>query len=224
MFRWQFSGKSAKNWQDMHGQHENQTLLKPEPHLAGLDLFNADTGPVLTNYQLIYNEWLGIKKQLDKLNQDYCLRAQRQDTLKWQVEEITAAGLQENGDVQLEKELKNLANAEKIAGSVSRATAYLDSEGQISVLAVLNNIKRELDAAAKFMPQLEQYSNVISDIIYQLKDVSCELAKTAEELECQPNRLDYIQKRLDVIYRLKKKYGQTFCSYFRILCSNLPRA
>jgi DNA repair protein RecN (Recombination protein N) len=196
---------------DMHGQHENQALLRPESHLSLLDSFDSAIRQKLDQYQHIYQEWVILRKELAKFQGQSRERAQRIDMLTWQTKEIAAATLKTKEEEELEQEINILANAEKITSAVARAYGLLaqGSKGFSGVLTVLADIKKELEMAVRYDQRMQAQLTVITDSLYQLEESSMELRDYSEEVAFNPQRLAKLQERMDVIYKLKKKYGVT---------------
>ncbi|WP_425061145.1 DNA repair protein RecN [Sporomusa carbonis] len=196
---------------DMHGQHENQALLKPEVHLALTDAFAADIKPILEEYQDAYKSWQAIKKELDSLVQDSRERLQREEMLAWQTQEIAAAALTPGEEEKLEHDVSILANAEKIANAISRSYILLSqgNKGFSGVVSCLADIKHELELAARYDPNVNNQLAVVTESMYQLEEVMAELREYRENIDFNPARLAKLENRLDIIHKLKKKYGAT---------------
>lgn len=196
---------------DMHGQHENQALLRPEAYLAMLDSLDGRTRTTLEQYRKIYTNWLEIIKELSILEKNSRERAQRIDMLNWQTTEIAAAELKIGEDEELEQQIVVLANSEKIAKAVNHAYILLEQEGEglNGVLPTLAEIKRELEIAVRYDPKLEEQLVGVSNALYQLEESCMDLRVYGEEIEFNPQYLAQLQERVDVIYKLKKKYGTT---------------
>ncbi|MCE5285756.1 MAG: DNA repair protein RecN [Pelosinus sp.] len=194
---------------DMHGQHENQALLNSDTHLALIDNFCREIAPKLAQYRGVYGEWLGLKKELDALKNRTRETAQRVDMLKWQIEEINAAALQPNEEEKLEKEIDILSHAEKISTAAVSAYNLLNSgaKGSGGVLTLLADIKHNLEVASRYDPKITPQLTVVTDSLYQLEETSTDLRLYADSCEFNPSRLNTLQQRMDVIYKLKKKYG-----------------
>jgi len=196
---------------DMHGQHETQTILKPENHLALLDTFDDNIYRKLGEYQNIFATWENAAAELKQLQEKSRKAYQRQDMLEWQVKEISEAKLKPDEEEELEHRVKILANAEKIAGAVSRSQALLNhgSKGGMGIQAGLAELERELQVLAKFDDRTQRLLAAVTEMKYQLEEISAELRDYSEELEYDPQEMDRLNRRLDLIYRLKKKYGAT---------------
>lgn len=196
---------------DMHGQHENQALLRPEAYLAMLDALNGNTRETLEQYRSVYHEWLEVNKELSALERSSRERAQRVDMLTWQTQEISAAALQRDEEEELEQQILILANSEKIANAVNRAYALLDQgmNDVRGILPALSDVKRELEIAARYDSRLEGQLAGVTNALYQLEESCMDLRVYGDEIEFDPRHLAKLQERMDVIYKLKKKYGST---------------
>lgn len=196
---------------DIHGQHENQALLRTESHLMLLDAFSEQVKKVHAQYSRQYHEWVNISNELAVLEQNTRELIQRQDMLKWQTEEIAAASLCVGEEEKIEQEIKVLANAEKIANSVHDAYSLLSTEigNEQGLLTDLGKISRQLEYAVRYDNKLAPQLTVINDALYSLEEVATQLRAYCEEIDFDPQRLSLLQQRMDVIYNLKKKYGST---------------
>ncbi|CVK19655.1 DNA repair protein RecN [Sporomusa sphaeroides] len=196
---------------DMHGQHENQALLKPEVHLALTDTFAADIKPKLDEYRQTYKKWLKLKTELTGLTQDSRERLQREEMLAWQTQEIAAAALVSGEEEKLESQVKVLANAEKITKAISRSYMLLSqgNKGFSGIVSCLADIKQELELAARYDQAIEQQLAVVTESLYQLEETMSELRNYQENIDFNPAKLAKLEDRLDIIYKLKKKYGAT---------------
>ena len=196
---------------DMHGQHENQALLRPEAYLIMLDALDVKTRATLEQYREIYDNWLNLIKELSILERSSRERAQRIDMLNWQTKEIAAAELKLNEDEELEQQILVLANAEKIANAVNRAYILLDqgSNELSGVLPALSEVKRELEVAVRYDQRIEGQLIGINNALYQLEESCTDLRLYGDDIEFNPRQLANLQERMDIIYKLKKKYGAT---------------
>ncbi|HMM21282.1 MAG TPA: DNA repair protein RecN [Selenomonadales bacterium] len=203
---------------DMHGQHENQTLLKPETHLGLLDAFDPAIGRLLPAYREAFAAWTRLGEEIARLESDSRERAQRLDMLEWQTQEIAAAELEEAEEERLEQEIQVLTHAEKIQSAVSRSYRLLSEDGASGTLSSLAEVKKELEYAARFDPSLAAGLTTVADALYQLEEAASDLRDYGENLDFNPARLEKLQERMDVIHKLKKKYGATIAevlAYYR---------
>ena len=194
---------------DMHGQHENQALLRPESYLSLLDAFDESLKIVLEQYRKVYQEWLELIKQQTLLAQNSQERAQRIDMLSWQTKEIELAQLKPGEDEEIERQLPVLANVEKITTAVNRSYVLLEqgNDGMQGILPALAEVKHELEIIARYDTRIQEQLTTISDALYQLEESCMDLRVYGDEIDFDPQRLATLQERMDVIYKLKKKYG-----------------
>ncbi|CUH94286.1 hypothetical protein P22_0352 [Propionispora sp. 2/2-37] len=196
---------------DMHGQHENQSLLRTDVHLALLDLFNHADKTLLETYQKLFQEWSSITQELSLKEVSARERAQRLDMLEWQTKEISDAALRMAEDEKIEEELRFLSHSEKIT-RVIQQVYFLLREGVHDtggVLSQLTEVKKELESIERFDKNLRPILSAVTDALYQLEESALEVSNYQESIEFNPQRLVSLQERMDTIYRLKKKYGAT---------------
>jgi DNA repair protein RecN (Recombination protein N) len=131
--------------------------------------------------------------------------------LRWQDKEITEAQLKPNEDEELEAEIHKLSHAEKIAGFVEESYNLLDngSKDGLGVLAALSQVKKDLEDMSRYDDSLANARKMVEEAAISLQEASYELRDYGESMEFNPERLDKLQSRMDVIYRLRKKYGAT---------------
>ncbi|MEN6566864.1 MAG: DNA repair protein RecN [Veillonellales bacterium] len=196
---------------DMHGQHENQALLRPDSHLNLLDSFDSHIDDLLAKYRDVYRNWSKLCQEMSLTEKQSRERAQRLDMLNWQTREIAAAELKEDEDVELEREIQFLTHAEKIANAASRAYDLLSQEntGHIGVTTSLAEVKNQLEMAVRYDSRLQPQLTAVENALYQIEDVNLELRDYCESTNFDPARLSQLQRRMDVIYKLRKKYGAT---------------
>lgn len=196
---------------DMHGQHDNQALLHPETHLGLLDSFDEAINAEVQQYREIYRRWQQLSEQINNFEELARERVQRLDMLTWQTNEIAAAALRPEEDNELDNQIRVLGNIEKIANSVNKAHLFLNegSQGNEGVLGPLAEARRELDIAARYDSRLDPQLCSITDLLYQLKELSTDLSVYMDAIDFNPKQLAQLQERMDIIYKLKKKYGST---------------
>ncbi len=195
---------------DIHGQNENLALLKEESQLHLLDTYDPDLSEALAAYECAYRAWVEQKKCYEEKQQASRDYAQRLDMLHWQDKEITDAGLREGEDEELEAEIRKLSHAEKIVGFVEESYNLLDgSGGGLSVLAALSQVRKDLGDMSRFDQSLANAQKIVEEAFVSLQEAAYELRDYGENMEFRPERLDKLQQRMDLIYRLCKKYGAT---------------
>lgn len=193
---------------DIHGQHENQALLKAETPRVLTDAFGgAELSKAKAVYTEIYTEYVAVKKKLEKLLSDNEHQDLLLDRYSWEIKEITDAKLVVGEEESLEDEAKLLRNSEKIITSVNKAHRFLDSEkGILSRLALA---KDELRYAARYDERLREFAEALDSSWITLDDCRSELSDYLSSSDFNEEHAAAVQERLDTIYRLQKKYGGT---------------
>lgn len=196
---------------DIHGQNENLALLKEENQFHLLDGYDPDVAEALAAYECVYREWREKKKAYAEKQQASREYAQRLDMLHWQDKEISEADLKPGEDEQLEADIRKLSHAEKIVGSVEESYQLLEGGGGngLGVLPALSQVKKDLEEIGRFDDALANAQKMVEEAYISLQEASYELRDYGESVEFSPERLDQLQSRMDVIYRLCKKYGAT---------------
>lgn len=196
---------------DIHGQNENLALLKEENQFHLLDGYDSDVSEALAAYECVYREWREKKKAYAEKQQASREYAQRLDMLHWQDKEISEANLRPGEDEQLEADIRKLSHAEKIVGSVEESYQLLEGGGGngLGVLPALSQVKKDLEEIGRFDDALANAQKMVEEAYISLQEASYELRDYGESVEFSPERLDQLQSRMDVIYRLCKKYGAT---------------
>ena len=191
---------------DIHGQHENQALLKPEAARLVTDAFGGATlQAALTAYQKDYELYVKANKTLTQLQQDNEEQDLLMDRYAWEINEITKANLVVGEEDGLEAEARLLQNSERILRSVNAAYEQLDDED--AVLARLARVRDELVYAARYDERLQSLAEVVDSAWINLDDCRSELADYLSRSDFNEERAAEVQQRLDTIYRLHKKYG-----------------
>ena len=207
---------------DIHGQHENQALLKADAPRLLTDAFG---GTALTDakeeYAENYQEYVSVKKKLDALLSDNEQQDLLLDRYSWEINEITAAKLIPGEEEGLEEEAKLLRNSEKIITSVNRAHGYLDSEK--GILSKLAQAKDELRYAARYDDRLRQFVEALDSSWITLDDCRSELSDYLSSSDFNEEHAAVVQERLDTIYRLQKKYGGTTEDVLEYLASTIAK-
>ena len=199
----------GKQLLDIHGQHDGQQLLDPACHLSYLDSFGR-TGKLLEHYRRTYEAVQARKKQIAALEMDEAERARRVDTLTYQINELERADLKAGEDEELDERRRLLRSAGKLMDAVQEAefalTGSEDSQGACDLIAqaedAIGRVSRLTEPLAELGEKLSALRCAADDAAECLRDMS-------RELDFSPGELDQIEGRLDLIYRLKKKYGAT---------------
>ncbi|MGI6669219.1 MAG: DNA repair protein RecN [Acetivibrionales bacterium] len=195
---------------DIHGQQDNQSLLKTENHIELLDSFGGEKiQSIKREYLSLLDQYKKTKAELKTLSGDPGERERKTDLLRYQVNEIKGAKLVPEEDTRLSKQKMLLVNAEKIAGSLSVCYSLLSSgeaRGR-SALDIMNEALSHLNTISGMEESYEELSKRLQDVIYQLEDIVGDVRKHHENVEYDPALLEEIEERLDLIYKLKRKYG-----------------
>ena len=194
---------------NIHGQHDSASLFDEANHLTFLDDF-ASNQALRESYLLKYQTVDKLRKEISSLQMDEGEKLRRMETLKYQIQEIEKANLTAGEDEELEARRKLLQNAEKIANGLNDAVENLygsdDTDGAASMLA---SAERALARVAKFSGQIAELHEKVADLMYQVQDAA-EIARDVQyELSYSADELDQIESRLDVIHKLRRKYGVT---------------
>ncbi|GAA0482042.1 DNA repair protein RecN [Salinibacillus aidingensis] len=193
---------------DIHSQHETQSLMDTEKHLALLDLYGQkEIMHAKQEYKEIYEEYKKLKRRYHELSENEQEIAQRLDLLKFQQQELEEAELTLDEDVQLEQERNTLQNYEKIYQNIS--DAYHALYGEQKALDWLALSMSSLENIKEFDEELGTKASDISNYYYTIEELSFDLRNKLEEMEYNPERLNEIEGRLNEINRLKRKYGQS---------------
>lgn len=204
---------------DIHGQHENQSLLDQTAHVGFLDSFiGQDFQNIKQEYGLKFSEFKNLQKELATLMENPEERARKIDLLNFQINEITSADLKPGEEEALIQKKKQLENAEMVANSLSNAYEILSGEGtkKISVLSGLFQVIKELNQISFVDEKYLKIASVLDEIFYEIQEISRDIRSWMDGIEYNPELLDRIDERLDLIARLKRKYGkdiQTILEY-----------
>src|SRR2546421_1518522 len=198
---------------DIHGQSEHMSLLRPEQHVNFLDRY-AELLPLREQLSARVTEWRNARKTLSSLQQNEKEQARRADFLRYEIEEIEKTNLQPGEVEALEEERKVLNNAERlrelcvlIYGSLKGGDR--GSDDFQPALDLLRPALRAMSELARLDKELSEYETSFSEAIYQLEDVAASISSYESDIEDDPQRLAEIEERLDLIARLKRKYGLT---------------
>ncbi len=197
---------------DIHGQHDNLALLRPENQLVLLDSSDAPIEKQRRLYQKSFAAWNDAKKRLKAKEEEAQNTTERLDLLHWQEKEIEEAELKEGEDERIEAEIRKLANAEKISGFVEESYALLNGEAggkALNVLAALSKVKKNLESLARFDHALDNACKMVDNAYCDLQEASYEIRDYGADLEFDPQRLDALESRMGVIDKLCRKYGAT---------------
>ena len=198
---------------DIHGQSEHMSLLRPEQHVNFLDRY-ADLLSVRAQLAEKVTEWRAARKQLQALQQNERDQTRRAEFLRFEIDEIEKAQLQPDEIEELEQERRVLNNAERLRelctivyGSIKGADS--GSDDFKPALDQLRVAQRSISELARLDNSLREFDTSLSEAIYTLEDVAANVSSYEADIEDDPRRLADIEERLDLIARLKRKYGAT---------------
>ena len=194
---------------NINGQHDSVGLLNPAHHLGILDDY-AQNRTVFQEYYTLYRKLVQVKRELDALITDEAEKQRKIDLLQYQVQEIEDAGLTAGEEQTLGNRRKVLSNASAIRDRLAQSYALLsgsdDAAGAVDLLGETSNA---VDAAAQLDPALTAAAGQLLDLYYNAKDVAADLIGRLDAYDTNDAELDEVEQRLDLLYRLKRKYGST---------------
>ena len=194
----------GENLIDIHGQHDNQSLLNEKTHLSLLDSFaSKEIESVKEEYKKEFENYKEIKEKIKNSYGDPIERARRIDLLRYQKDEILQAKLSETEEASLEERRNIMMNSEKIVGALRKSYALFDE----SILDNIGNVTYELSTISHINPKYESILQAINDSYYALKDASSEIYDYAEEVDFDEAEQREVEERIDLIFSLKRKYG-----------------
>lgn len=196
---------------DIHGQHQNQVLFDKDTHIDFLDLFGEELlYESKSDYEKTYIEYNEVKKALNVLTENKDdMQIQREiDLIKFQINEIESANLNENEYEDLLKQRDVYRNGEKIFTNLNNA--YLNLyDGSINSVDLISKSLGDLGAIAQYDEKLNDYNDTIERIMYELQDISRDIRSYKENIDFSPYELEQIEQRVDEINTLRRKYGDT---------------
>lgn len=194
---------------NIHGQHDSASLFDEENHLRFLDAF-ADNEALRLSYSEKFQTVADLRHQIQRMTMDEGEKLRRMETLRYQIEEISKAQLSAGEDEELEQRRKLLQNAEKLSDGIEEATACLygddESDGAATLLA---QAQRALGKLSRYTDSYGALYSRVEDLMYQVQDVAEEVRDALNDLSYSADELEQIESRLDVIHRLRRKYGVT---------------
>lgn len=195
-----------KNIIDIHGQYDNQTLMDSEFHTKYLDKFIGTTmSNKLKEYQDLYNEYKKLNAMLKNNYGDDMEKRRKLDLLKYQYKEIKGAKLKNGEDEQLEEKRKIMMNSEKVAEALNLVSSNLEG----TVIDVVNESIRAFEKIENVDERYNQKLSELKNIYYEVQELSRDVCSMNEDTYFDENERNQVEERLDEIYSLKRKYGNT---------------
>ncbi|WZL71430.1 DNA repair protein RecN [Clostridiaceae bacterium 35-E11] len=197
---------------DIHGQHAHQSLLYPENHIDILDAF--DETRLMGLKKQVANKFYELKKLQNKLISLYgneLERERKKDLLKFQLEEIDCCNLKKEEEAELISEQNLLSNSERILNIMSNAYEKLfnNEHRYPSIIDSIGHVVKELENIKEFDSNILNMFNILQECLYMIEDVSRDVRNYRDHIEFNPHALQEVEKRLDLINNLKRKYGNT---------------
>ena len=192
---------------DIHGQHDQEELMRPQLHIQMLDGFgDADFLELKQAYQTNFDAYRKMRKQLLEIKKNQEEHKARIEMLEFQMAEIESASLQPGEDLKLNQERDKLLNYKNIADTLTNAYTMLDNE-EFSSLANVRSAMNDMESLEDYDAQYREISSSLSESYYVLEDVTKRLEDIIESLDFDGNRLMQIESRLDLIHAITRKYG-----------------
>ena len=192
---------------DIHGQHDQEELMRPQLHIQMLDGFgDADFLELKQAYQTNFDAYRKMRKQLLEIKKNQEEHRARIEMLEFQMAEIESASLQPGEDLKLNQERDKLLNHKHIADTLTNAYTMLDNE-EFSSLANVRSAMNDMESLEDYDAEYREISSSLSESYYVLEDVTKRLEDIIEDLDFDGNRLMQIESRLDLIHAITRKYG-----------------
>ncbi len=194
---------------DIHGQHDQEELMRPQLHIQMLDEFgDAAFWDLKETYQTSFDAYRKMRKQVLEVKKNQQEHKARIEMLEFQMAEIEAANLQAGEDLALNQERDKLLNHKNIADTLTNAYSMLDNE-DFSSLANVRSAMNDMESVEEYDPEYREISSSLSETYYVLEDISKRLEAIIEDLDFDGNRLMQVENRLDLLHTITRKYGGT---------------
>lgn len=193
----------------IHGQHDSAQLFDEANHLAMLDAF-ADHAPLMERYRNAYLEMDALRKRIRSLQMDEAEKARRVENLTFQIQEIDRAELKVGEDQELEEKRKLMRSGEKLMNALNEAAGALyggdDTDGAVSLVS---RAQHALGLVADVSESIDTAYNQVTELSYSVVDAAERVRDLRDSFDFSPGELEAVESRLDVIHRLRRKYGAT---------------
>ena len=192
---------------DIHGQHDQEELMRPHRHIQMLDEFgDASFFELKEAYQTSFDNYRRMRKQVLDIKKNQQEHKARIEMLEFQMAEIEAANLKAGEDIALNQERDKLLNHKHIADTLTNAYSMLDNE-EFSSLANVRSAMNDMESLEEFDPEYREISSFLSESYYVLEDITKRLESIIDDLDFDGNRLMQVESRLDLIHTITRKYG-----------------
>lgn len=193
----------------IHGQHDNQSLMDPSTHLGVLDAFAQNQKQHEAYYQ-VYRQLCKVKKKIDALTMNEEEKEKRMELLRFQCDEIEMAQLLPGEEEELQQRRDLIRHAQKITEQLTLAYHALDgAEEEPGATEMLGSASVAVDSIQNISAELSSVGEKLNELYYMAKDAASDIADLLGRMDFDPRELDEVEDRLDLIYRLKQKYGQS---------------
>lgn len=194
---------------NIHGQHDSQQLFSPSKHLGFIDGF-ASTDSELSVYKDLYKEMCEVKNELLSLETNDELKERKIELLTFQIDEISAANLEKGEEEELLGRRDMMRNSENLAENIVLAKRSLGGANDIiGAVELVEDAVKSVSEISEFDQEFVALSDRMTNVLYELEDIYSEIRNADGKYEYNPRELDEIEERLDVIFRLKQKYGSS---------------
>lgn len=193
---------------NIHGQHESYELMSDSRHLGYLDSM-GDYQELLKQYKEEFDKYKEYKRILEENVTDEAQRMRETDILTYQVEELRNAQLRIGEFDELTAEKIKLSNSEKIRDALADSKMMLDGRDFKGACELADEASSQLSAVSGYMPEAEKLSSRLTDVYYELRSISEDIEALIDDADIDPYRLNEIEERLDLLYRLRRKYGES---------------
>lgn len=203
---------------NIYGQHEGYDFMTAESHISYIDAMgNYDN--LLNEYRERFEKYSALKRKLNSTNDNIQDRERKIDLLRYQINEIEEAQLQEDELEELNSRRLLLMNSEKIKTGISFAHSVLSGEDSEGVLSSLDNVCDTLSEIEELYPDIAELSQRVQSAYLELKDCNYEIRDYIDEVDTDPNEVDEVEERIDLIHSLQRKYGSTITEILEF-CEN----
>lgn len=189
---------------DVHSQHQNLLLNHEDFQLNILDILAHDEVQ-LTAYKTLYKEYKQVSRELADWVEKAEKNRQDEDYIRFQVEQLEKANFQVDEQEELEQEAETLSHTEEIKASLYKVDQLMTSDG-MNLLSATKDCIHSLQGIARVYASAQEWINRLESCYIELKDIACEVANAAEDVEFNPTRLDFVNERLNLIYSLQQKH------------------
>ena len=204
--------EAAKTLISVHSQHESQSLLDTSAHIKYLDAYipRVDFEKAMGEYSAVFEEFTAVRQKLESLKAKSSEKERTHELLEYQLKDIDAAKLKPDEDTELDDRLRVLRSAEKLAkGTDFVYRALVKNGGSLSAVDLIEKSRTALVSLAKYIPEADELAEKLENYKYEVQDIGEKVLDFLPDIDNAPAELDRAEARLDVISRLKRKYGSS---------------